>query len=202
MADLKAQGFKNVFEEYADDSRIVYITSQPEIGIGQRAALLRTRAGNIPWDCITLLDDETVQHIQGRGGLRAIVFSHPHFYGAHVQWACVFGCPVFLAAADAKWRTMRSGHHALSTDLETEILDIGDKVIRVGGHFPGSIVLLYDRHVFIADTLMMTPAGGLATGRLMRWGSLGSGLLHVELAKQNPAGAGRNCSDVVNCLQL
>ncbi|KAJ3497032.1 hypothetical protein NLG97_g2209 [Lecanicillium saksenae] len=159
MADLKAQGHRNVFEEYASDSRICYITSQPEIGIGQRATLLQTRAGNILWDCITLLDDETMQHIRGRGGLRAIVISHPHFYSAHVQWARAFRCPVFLAAADAEWTTMRSGHQVLATDVETEILDTGAKMIRVGGHFPGSMVLLYDRHAFIADTIMMTPAG-------------------------------------------
>lgn len=159
MSELKAQGHRNVFEEYAGDSRITYITSRPPIGIGQRATLIQTRAGNILWDCITLLDDDTLRHIRGLGGLRAIVISHPHFYSAHAQWARAFACRVYLAADDAKWTTMRSGHQLLVPDVETPVLDTGAKMIRLGGHFPGSMVLLYDRHVFIADTLMMTPAG-------------------------------------------
>lgn len=31
--------------------------------------------------------------------------------------------------------------------------------IKLGGHFPGSLVLLYDNHLFIADTLVTTPSG-------------------------------------------
>lgn len=159
IGELKAKGHRNVFEEYAGDSRISYITSRPGVGIGQRATLIRTRAGNILWDCITLIDDETVQHIQSLGGLRAIVISHPHFYSAHVQWARAFDCPVYLATDDFEWTMMNSSHQILATEVETDILDTGAKAIRVGGHFPGSMVLLWDRHLFVADTLMMTPAG-------------------------------------------
>ncbi|KAJ2978218.1 hypothetical protein NQ176_g3939 [Zarea fungicola] len=131
IGELKAKGHRNVFEEYAGDSRISYITSRPGVGIGQRATLIRTRAGNILWDCITLLDEETVQHIQSLGGLRAIVISHPHFYSAHVQWARAFGCPVYLATDDFEWTMMNSSHQVLATELETDILDTGAKAIRV-----------------------------------------------------------------------
>jgi len=46
--------------------------------------------------------------------------------------------------------------------VETEDVDIfetGVKVIKLGGHFPGSLVCLYDGRLLIADTLLTTPAG-------------------------------------------
>src|SRR5947209_16369021 len=36
------------------------IATSPGFGIGQRAFLVRTPGGNILWDCISLIDDETV----------------------------------------------------------------------------------------------------------------------------------------------
>ncbi|KAK7999282.1 beta-lactamase-like protein [Apiospora arundinis] len=35
----------------------------------------------------------------------------------------------------------------------------GIQVIKLGGHFPGSFVLLYRKRLLIADTLLATPAG-------------------------------------------
>lgn len=35
----------------------------------------------------------------------------------------------------------------------------GAKAIKVGGHFPGSLVLLHDKRLLVADTMMPTPAG-------------------------------------------
>lgn len=32
-------------------------------------------------------------------------------------------------------------------------------LLKPGGHFPGSLVLLFDGHLFVADTLVTTPAG-------------------------------------------
>ncbi|ATY60168.1 metallo-beta-lactamase domain [Cordyceps militaris] len=151
--------YQNVFAPYAGDGRITYIRTEPALGIGQRATLLATPAGNVLWDCLTFLDDETVQRIRDAGGLRAIVISHPHFYGAHVVWARAFGCPVYTAAEDAAWATTASAHRQLLAGAETAILDTGVAAIKVGGHFPGSMVLLYDRHLFVADTFMLTLAG-------------------------------------------
>ena len=40
------------------------IGTEPEFAIGQRALLLRSPGGNLLWDCISLLDDQT--HRRGK----------------------------------------------------------------------------------------------------------------------------------------
>ena len=59
--------------------------------------------GNVLWDCVTLLDDETEREIDSRGGLHAIAISHPHYYSTMVEWAHRFDCPVLLHEADREW---------------------------------------------------------------------------------------------------
>jgi hypothetical protein len=175
--DALLQTHRNEFTPYAHDERLVSITTSPKFAIGQRAILIRTPAGNILWDCLTLLDPQTVRHITEAGGLRAIVISHPHYYSTHVQWAQAFGCPVYIAAEDKAWTTLDSAHQVLLRDTETEVEGTGALAIKLGGHFPGSLVLLFDGRLFIADTLMTTPAG------LGRW--------HVDAAgaaREKPPG--------------
>ena len=70
----------------------------PTIAIGQRALLIQTPDGNVLWDCTPMLDDVTASRIRSLGGLKAIVFSHPHFTpawwnGARLWAACRFYCP-------------------------------------------------------------------------------------------------------------
>jgi hypothetical protein len=151
--------FKNEWIECSSDPNITFIHSVPKLAIGQRAILIQTPKGNILWDCITLLDDETVQKIKEKGGLRAIVISHPHFYSTHVQWARAFACPVYIAAEDQSWTTFASEHQVALTESSTPILDTGVTAVKLGGHFPGSLVLHYNSRLFIADTLMTTASG-------------------------------------------
>ncbi|KAL6862249.1 beta-lactamase-like protein [Trichoderma novae-zelandiae] len=158
MADIRASGHRNEMKPYEHDERVISIHTEPRFAIGQRAILIRTPEGNILWDCITLLDDETVDKIKQLGGLKAIVISHPHFYSTHIQWARAFQCPVYVSAEDVRWTTTPSAHRKPITDVESEIVP-GVQAIKLGGHFPGSMVLLFDGRLFIADTLMTTPAG-------------------------------------------
>jgi hypothetical protein len=72
----------NHMEEEAP--RLLGIGTAPEFAIGQRALLLQSPGGNLLWDCITLLDDETADAIDERGGIRAIAISHPHYYSAMI----------------------------------------------------------------------------------------------------------------------
>ncbi|KAF4966504.1 hypothetical protein FSARC_5823 [Fusarium sarcochroum] len=150
---------KNEFTPLASDPNITFISSTPKLAIGQRAMLIQTPNGNILWDCISLLDDETIARIKDLGGLKAIVISHPHFYSTHVQWARTFACPVYMASEDKHWTTLSSTHQIALTQTETEIEGTGAKAIKLGGHFPGSMVFLYDKRLFIADTLMTTASG-------------------------------------------
>ncbi|PTB63153.1 hypothetical protein BBK36DRAFT_1171953 [Trichoderma citrinoviride] len=158
LADIRATGHRNEFVPYQHDERILSIHTEPKFAIGQRAILIRTPEGNILWDCITLLDDETIDRIKQLGGLKAIVISHPHFYSTHVQWARAFQCPVYTSAEDVRWTTTPSVYRKPLTEVEAEIVP-GVKAIKLGGHFPGSMVLLFDGKLFIADTLMTTAAG-------------------------------------------
>src|SRR5271157_1978805 len=41
------------------------IETTPAFGIGQRAILVRTPEGNVLWDCIALIDDATIDLLQG-----------------------------------------------------------------------------------------------------------------------------------------
>src|SRR5258706_7968781 len=80
------------------------IISEPSFAIGQRAHLVQTPAGNILWDCISLIDDATVEAVNKLGGLAAIAISHPHFYSTIAEWSHAFGgIPVYLHAADKQW---------------------------------------------------------------------------------------------------
>jgi hypothetical protein len=158
MADIRASDHRNEFKPYEHDERIISIHTVPRFAIGQRAMLIRTPQGNILWDCISYIDAETIDKVNELGGLKAIVVSHPHFYSSHVQWARAFQCPVYISSEDLRWTTIPSAHRKPLTEVETDIVP-GVKAIKLGGHFPGSSVLLFDGRLFIADTLMTTAAG-------------------------------------------
>lgn len=57
----------------------------PVFAIGQRAFLILSPQGNILWDCIPLLNEPIIGFIKAHGGLRAIAFSHPHYWHAADQ---------------------------------------------------------------------------------------------------------------------
>ncbi len=48
--------------------------------------MVQSKVGNILWDCVPLLDEMTIEFIKAKGGLRAIAFSHPHFYSNMNDW--------------------------------------------------------------------------------------------------------------------
>jgi hypothetical protein len=119
---------------------LIGVGTVPTFAIGQRALLVCTPAGNVLWDCISLLDDATVAMIKGLGGLMAIAISHPHFYAAMVDWAEAFNCPIHLHAADRQW-VMRPDPAIRFWEGDTLALLPGVTLIRGGGHFPGGAML-------------------------------------------------------------
>ncbi|KAI3340161.1 beta-lactamase-like protein [Ustulina deusta] len=156
---LRSSGRSNVFTPIAaDPERLVAINTQPKVAIGQRAILVRTPEGNVLWDCVTLLDNETIAKVKELGGLKAIVISHPHYYSTHLEWARAFDCPVYLAAEDREWLTQQDASRQIFI-AEAETRVFGTKVLKLGGHFPGSMVMLFDGRLLIADTFFATPSG-------------------------------------------
>lgn len=116
------------------------IGTVPNFAIGQRALLVRTPHGNVLWDCITLIDDATVELVQSLGGIAAIAISHPHYYSCMVEWAHAFGCKVWLHEAD-RAHVMRPDPalHFWSGSRQT-LLD-GLTLINAPGHFDGAAML-------------------------------------------------------------
>lgn len=148
----------------ASGVQLISIHTQPRLAIGQRAILIQTPGGNILWDCLTLLDDATISAVAALGGLAGIVISHPHFYSAHADWAAAFNCPVYLSAEDREWVSVPCPQRVFLDNVETAIpgkdgAETGVVAIKLGGHFPGSLVVLVGGRLLTADTLMLTPAG-------------------------------------------
>lgn len=112
----------------------------PHFAIGQRAFLLCTQAGNVLWDCLTLLDPATEALIGRLGGLAAIAISHPHYYAAMSVWGARFACPVHVHADDRDF-VMRPDPCLRFWQGEVAPLLPGLTLIRCGGHFPGGTVL-------------------------------------------------------------
>jgi hypothetical protein len=57
---MRNEGYRNTFHTSEIDSRVLEISTQPSFGIGQRACLLQTPHGNVLWDLIAYLDQDTV----------------------------------------------------------------------------------------------------------------------------------------------
>ena len=123
-----------------DDLGLVGFGTEPSFAIGQRCLLVRSPEGNLLWDCITLIDDATVEAVRNFGGIRAIAISHPHYYSSMVEWSRVFDAPVFLHAADRNW-VMRPDQSIDFWSGDTKSLWDGLTLIRAGGHFAGGTVL-------------------------------------------------------------
>jgi len=141
-----------------DDHGILGIGCTPSIGIGQRALLVKSAAGNVLWDCIPYVDSALHERISAEGGLAAIAISHPHFYTAMVEWAHAFGCPVYLHEAERKW-VMRPDPSIRFWSGETNPLGGGVTLVRCGGHFEGSQVLHWEerRALLTGDTVQVVP---------------------------------------------
>lgn len=120
--------------------RLYEIEINPVFAIGQRALLILSEKGNVLWDCIPLLDELTIEFIKSKGGLKAIAFSHPHFYSNMNEWAETFDCPIYLHANDAEHIMVKGKHIQLWKGDEMELWD-GIKIICIGGHFAGSSIL-------------------------------------------------------------
>ncbi|MGH6919881.1 MAG: MBL fold metallo-hydrolase, partial [Geminicoccaceae bacterium] len=87
-----------------EDPNLTGVGIEPPFAIGQRGLLVKSIGGNVLWDCMSLLDDDGLGAVKAQGGLDAIAISHPHFYGAMVEWSRAFGgAPIYLHGDDRQW---------------------------------------------------------------------------------------------------
>lgn len=136
--DALRQTHKNCLRTH--EPQLTGIGTDPRFAIGQRALLVQTPAGNLLWDCITLLDEETIAQVKALGGIRAIAISHPHYYATMVAWSHVFDAPIYLHEAECPW-VMRPDPAIQFWTGETKTLWAEMTLIRCGGHFTGGQVL-------------------------------------------------------------
>ncbi|TMD04897.1 MAG: hydrolase [Chloroflexi bacterium] len=138
LAELGAEG--RHIEVRDLEPGLTGIGGDPPIGIGQRALLVQTPAGNFLWDCLGFIDEKGVAAVKERGGLHGIAFSHPHFYGVCVEWSQAFGgAPIYIPRADGEW-VMRPDPAV--TYWEGTLAPLpGLTLVQSGGHFEGSAVL-------------------------------------------------------------
>ncbi|PSR52979.1 MBL fold metallo-hydrolase [Adhaeribacter arboris] len=117
------------------------IQTTPKFGIAQKAHLIISPNGNILWDCVTLLNDETINFIKKIGGIQAVALSHPHYYSTIVNWSRAFvNAPIYIHALDQEWVTQPDQSIQFWEGKSLELND-GIKIINCGGHFPGACVL-------------------------------------------------------------
>lgn len=119
---------------------LIGIASEPVFAIGQRALLVQTSEGNLLWDCITLLDEQTIEAVAELGGIRAIAISHPHYYSSMVEWSRAFNASIYLHVDEQTW-VMRPDPAICFWEGEQYPLFGGLTLIRCGGHFPGAMVM-------------------------------------------------------------
>ena len=135
---------------------------EPSFGIGQRALLVETSEGNFLWDCVGYIDDAAVRAVRARGGLAGIAMSHPHFYGAMVEWSRAFdGAAIHVPEADLEW--VQHPDPAVHTWSGTLEVLPGVTLVQCGGHFDGSAVLHWAAGsdgrgaLLVGDTMTVVP---------------------------------------------
>lgn len=93
LEEMKARGkFKNEWKEV--EPGLWSVVTRPEFAVGERAFLLRTPRGNLLWDCIAFINEDTIKVVKKLGGLKFIAISHPHYYTSMNEWSQAFGAPV------------------------------------------------------------------------------------------------------------
>ena len=124
---------------------VVAIRTDPLFAITQQAYLIPTPAGNVLWDCISYLDQQTIDEVNRLGGINAIALSHPHLHGSMHTWSAAFGgIPIYVHSANRPWTVRPQPPVRFWEGQETVILP-GITLIRTGAQFPGSTVLHWAR---------------------------------------------------------
>jgi hypothetical protein len=138
------------------------ITVEPKVGIGQQTHLVRTSAGNLLWDPVGYLDGEAVNRVRELGDVTAIAASHPHMFGAQVEWGkALGGVSVLVSEADIQW--VQRPDPAIKTWSGRHEIAPGLVLHQVGGHFPGSSIVHWREGaggkgvLFVSDTIHANP---------------------------------------------
>ncbi len=146
----------------AVEDGLLAIGSSPAFGIGQLGKLVCSPDGNVLWDPPGFVDDAAVAAVTEHGPVTAIVASHPHMFGAQVEWSHRLGkVPVYVNAADAAWVQRPDPVIQRWSGVLTPTPSVS--VVQVGGHFPGSAVACWSGGadgrgvLLVGDTVFPNP---------------------------------------------
>jgi hypothetical protein len=138
LAELDAAGQRIRVREM--EPGLLGITTEPKVGIGHQSHLVVTPGGSVLWDPVGFVDDAAVERIRAEGPVLAIASSHPHMFGAQVEWSrALEGAPILVSDPQRDWvarpdEAIRpwSGRYEPAPGLA---------LVELGGHFAGSSVL-------------------------------------------------------------
>lgn len=160
MRELARDGYRTDIREL--EAGLTGIGVQPsDVGVGQRGLLVCTSEGNLLWDPPVFIDPAAIDAVRRAGGLAALSSSHPHMYGAIVEWSHAFEAPILIPEVDRRW-LMRPDPAVRAWSGRHEPLP-GVTLVQCGGHFPGSAALHWAPGaegrgaLFVGDTLFITP---------------------------------------------
>lgn len=159
LTELAAAGHRSRVREV--ERGLIGIGVDPPFAIGQRALLVQTAEGNLLWDPPGFLDEAAIQTVRDLGGLRAVSASHPHFYGAMVEWTHAFGAEILLPEVDSHWLGRPDPAVRFWGGSLPVLPDV--TLIQCGGHFPGSAVVHWgggadgSGALLTGDTIFVTP---------------------------------------------
>lgn len=142
MERMRADGRRNVLAPL--EPGLWALETTPSFAIGQCAYLLETPSGNILWEALSLLDEETTRAIHDRGGIAAIAVSHPHFHSAMVDWSRAFGdAPIYIHEGNREWVLRPDPRVTLWKGGRLDLAP-GVALVHGGGHFDGSSMLHWE----------------------------------------------------------
>jgi hypothetical protein len=138
LEELAAAGHRTVVTEL--EPGLLGIEASPAVGIGQQSKAVATPEGVLLWDPIGFVDEEAVRRIRALGEVVAVTASHPHMFGAQVEWSrALGGPPVLVADQDLGW-VARPDPVIRAWSGSLEVLT-GVTLSQPGGHFPGSAIV-------------------------------------------------------------
>lgn len=164
LDELQTQGHRLASREI--EPGLIGLHTEPRVGIGQESLLVVTDAGCLLWDPPAYLDEAAVSLVRAHGPVLAVAASHPHMFGLQVEWAHALDAKVLVNAADQEWVQRADERIRAWSGVEHPLP--GVSLHQVGGHFPGSAVVLVESGaggggtLLSGDTIFVNPDGSAA----------------------------------------
>ncbi len=139
---------------------------EPILGIRHFAYFIERPDGNVLMDMQPLLTADLEDWVASKGGIRTVILSHPHYYGAMDEFSNRFRAPIRIHGTDRDWPVGYPNVELFDADVLK--LDGELEIHHIPAQFEGGLCLLYQRHegiLFTGDTIMVSPS----TGELTAW---------------------------------